>query len=301
MDRIRLFVQLVRPLFLLGGFLVYALGVGMAKYLGAPVDWGIYLVGQAWVTTLQLCTHFLNEYYNSPEDAQNPNRTPFSGGSGATGEGKIPRRNVMLFALTCLTVLASLTVLMIAQVKPDPVVWWIMGFAFLGAFFYSTPPVRLEASGYGELTTTILVAVLVPAFSFILQYGDLHRLIPMSTFPLAFMHLAMMIAIEFPDYSTDSRIGKNTLLVRMGWKNGILVHDISILVTYLLLVLAFSFGFPRSVTLAALLTFPFGLLQMWQMRRIAIGLKPMWTALTMNAVVSFGTLVYMLAFAFWIS
>ena len=273
----------------------------MAKFLGAQVDWTIYLIGQAWVTTLQLCTHFLNEYYNAPEDSQNPNRTPFSGGSGATGEDKVPRRSVFLFAMTCLTVLASLTVLMIAQVKPDPVVWGIMVVGFLGAFFYSTPPVRLEASGYGELTTTILVAVLVPAFSFVLQYGDLHRLIPMSTFPLAFMHLAMMIAIEFPDYSTDLRGRKNTLLVRMGWKNGIVMHDISILASYLLLVLAFSFGFPRNATLAGLLTFPFGLLQMWQMRRIAIGLKPLWTALTLNAVVSFGTLVYMLAFAFWIS
>ncbi len=91
MDRLLLFFRLIRPLFLLGGLLVYALGVGIADYLGQEIDWGIYLLGQAWVTTLQLCTHFLNEYFNAPDDEQNRNRTLFSGGSGAVGEGRLPR------------------------------------------------------------------------------------------------------------------------------------------------------------------------------------------------------------------
>jgi 1,4-dihydroxy-2-naphthoate octaprenyltransferase len=110
----------------------------------------------------------------------------------------------------------------------------------------------------------------------------------------------MMIAIEFPDYATDLKTGKQTLLVRMGWKNGILVHNICILFAYLLVVLAFSLGFPRQVALAALLTIPFGLLQFWQMLRISAGQKPSWQALTLNAVLSFGTMAYMLAFSFWI-
>ena len=299
MERLLLFVRLIRPLFLLGGLLVYALGVGIARYLGQEIDWGIYLLGQAWVTTLQLCTHFLNEYYNAPADEQNRNRTPFSGGSGTVGEGRLPRHSVLLFALTCLTVLASLTVLFIAEQGSQPVAYMIMGLGFLGAFFYSVPPVRLESSGYGELTTSILVAILVPTYAFVLQSGELHRLLPMTTFPLAFYHLAMMIAIEFPDYATDLKTGKQTLLVRMGWKNGFLIHNISILVAYLLVVLAFSFGFPRTVALAALLTIPFGLLEIWQMYRIAAGKKPSWQALTLNAVVGFGALAYMMAFAFW--
>ena len=58
---IRLFVRLSRPFFLLGSALVYALGVGIARYLGISIDWGLYLLGQAWVTTLQLATHYFNE------------------------------------------------------------------------------------------------------------------------------------------------------------------------------------------------------------------------------------------------
>jgi 1,4-dihydroxy-2-naphthoate octaprenyltransferase len=77
-----LFIRLARPHFLIGGILLFALGGGIARYLGHSIDWGIYFLGQAWVTMMQLSTHFLNEFYNAPADADNQNRTLFTGGSG---------------------------------------------------------------------------------------------------------------------------------------------------------------------------------------------------------------------------
>jgi hypothetical protein len=44
------FIRLTRPLFLLGVAIVYALGAGIARYLGVEIDWNAYLLGQAWVT-----------------------------------------------------------------------------------------------------------------------------------------------------------------------------------------------------------------------------------------------------------
>jgi len=98
MKSVSLFLRLSRPLFLIGGFLLYALGAGIARYLGYPIHWGIYLVGQVWVTLLQLSTQFLNEYYDAPADEDNFNRTPLTGGSGALGEGRLPRRVALLAA-----------------------------------------------------------------------------------------------------------------------------------------------------------------------------------------------------------
>ena len=103
MQRIRLLILLSRPLFLLGGALVYGLGVGIARYLGTPIDWSLYIIGQAYVTTMQLSAQYLNEYFDAPADQKNPNRTPFSGGSGAVGEGKLSQETVMWAALTTLT------------------------------------------------------------------------------------------------------------------------------------------------------------------------------------------------------
>ena len=299
MHRIRLIFLLSRPLFLLGGALVYALGAGIARYLGAPIDWGLYVLGQAYVTTMQLSAQYLNEYFDAPADQDNPNRTPFSGGSGAVGKGKLSQETVMWAALTALTILASLTVVLISVTPLSPLLITIVVLAFLGSFFYSAQPIKLAHSGYGELTTSVLVANLVPIFAFVLQYGELHRLLVMSTFPLTTLHLAMMIVFEFPDYLNDLKYEKPTLLVRVGWERGMVLHNILILTGFLLLGLAATFGLPLAIVLPAFIPLPLGLLQIWQMRRIAGGGKPSWTTMGFTAVVLFGSVAYLLAFTFW--
>ena len=299
MRSIRLFFILSRPLFLVGGVLVYALGAGIARYLGTPIDWGLYVLGQIFVTTMQLSAQYLNEYYDSPADRDNPNRTPFSGGSGAIGEGKLSRETVMWASLTTLTILASLTVVLINVATVSPLLITIVVLAFLASFFYSVPPVRLAYSGYGELTTSILVANLVPIFAFVLQFQELHRLLAMSTFPLTNLHLAMMIIFEFPDYLNDIKHDKLTLLVRVGWQRGMVLHNILILSAFLLLGLAVTFGLPLAIVMPAFIPLPLGLLQIWQMRRIGAGAKPNWTTMGLTAVVLFASVAYLLAFTFW--
>lgn len=298
---ILLFIQMTRPLFLVGGVLLYALGVGISRYLGGTVDWTAYWLGQLWVTLLQLSAHYLNEYYDAIEDQTNRNRTPFSGGSGAVGPGKLTRRTALLAAMTTLAILASVTVLLINQVALSPVALLIMVVAFLAAFFYSVPPIRLAGTGYGELTTSVLVAYLVPAYSFVLQEGDLHRLIAMAALPLTVLHLAMLLAFEVPDYANDLKREKRTLLVRLGWQTGMVLHNLLVLIAFFLLALAAAFGLPLSIALPAFLPFPLALLQVWQMRRIAAGAKPNWRALTLNALTLFGATAYLLTFAFWIN
>jgi 1,4-dihydroxy-2-naphthoate octaprenyltransferase len=296
---LRLFIRLTRPLFLVGVMVVYALGAGIARYLGHDIQWGVYWLGQTWVTLLQLSTQYLNEYYNAPADQVNPNRTLLTGGSGALGPGKLPRRVALMAALVCLAVLASFTVLLMSTGALNPTAYLIMGMAFLGSFFYSTPPVRLESSGYGELTTSALVGLMVPGFAFTLQVGELHRLVAMVGFPLFAAHLSMLIAFTLPDYATDQKYDKRTLLVRMGWQAAMFLHNVMILTAYVLLLGARAFDFPTFATVAGLLSLPVGVFQIWQMNRIANGAPVNWNALTIGATAQFFLLVYLLAFAFW--
>jgi len=301
MRSLRQFVQLSRPLFLVGVFFLYALGVGIAHYLGSTIDWVVYIQGQIWVTLLQLSTQYLNEYFNAPADQANPNRNFLTGGSGVLGEGKLPRRTPLIAAVTCLAILASMTVVIISNINLPSEAVLIMVLAFLGAFFYSVPPVRLEASGYGELTTTILVAFMVPAYAYILQTGELHRMIAMSAFPLAATHMSMLLAFELPDFATDAKFGKRTIMVRLGWQNGMILHNILILSAFLLISLAGLFGYPRFALIAGLLPLPLGLFQIWQMRNIANGARPNWNALTIGSAALFASMTYLIGFAFWIN
>lgn len=300
LNSIRLLIKLSRPLFLLGAALVYALGVGIANYLGITIDWGLYLLGQAWVTTLQLATHYFNEYFDAPADAANNSRTLFSGGSGALGEAGLPREVALWAGIAALTAATSFTVMLMRATEINPAMMLIMALIFFGAFFYSMPPLRLAESGYGELTTSVVVASLVPALAFILQSGQIHRLVAMSTFPLIALHLAMMLAFELPDYASDLKFEKLTLMVRLGWERGMQLHNLLILCAYLLIGVAMLLGFPSSVGLPALLSLPLGLVQIWYMTRIAAGVKPNWNLLGGLAVMVFGVTVYLLTFSFWI-
>ena len=52
MASIRYFFQLSRPIFLAGVAVLYALGAGIAHYLGATISWEAYILGQVWVRGL---------------------------------------------------------------------------------------------------------------------------------------------------------------------------------------------------------------------------------------------------------
>jgi 1,4-dihydroxy-2-naphthoate octaprenyltransferase len=295
----QLFIQLSRPLFLLGAIILFALGVGIAKYLGAAIDWGLYFLGQAWITMIQLSNHYLNEYFDFQADAHNRERTPFSGGSGALGPEKLPRSVAFWAAVTALTVAASITVLLLQYIEFRTDLLFLMILIFTGAFFYSVPPMRLLSTGYGELITSIIVSNLVPAFAFLLQSQEYHRLLAMSTFPLTALHLAMMITFELPDYATDIKYEKRTLLVRLGWQRGMVLHNLLILTSYILLVIALIYGMPLLIVLPAILLFPIGLFQIWSINRLANGAKPNWRLLTLIAVLLYSLTAYLLAFSYW--
>ncbi len=225
---------------------------------------------------------------------------PYSRAAAGPGTRKgLPRRTPLLAAATTLTVGAVLVVLLYRDRLLSLPVTMILILAFLGSVLYSVPPVRLVGSGYGELTTSILVANLVPAFAFLLQAGELHRLVAMATFPLTALHIAMLIAFSLPDYATDLKYGKRTMLIRLGWQRGMRLHNALIVIAYLLLGLAILQGMPLKLAWPGFLTLPVGLFQIIQMRQIENGAPARWNLLTFTAIATFALTAYFLTFSFW--
>src|SRR5262245_31255498 len=78
--RVIAFVRLGRPLFLTGGFVLYALGAAIAAHQGAVIDWTRYVWGQLAITATQLMTHYCNDYFDFAADRANATPTRWSGG-----------------------------------------------------------------------------------------------------------------------------------------------------------------------------------------------------------------------------
>ncbi len=294
------FLRLSRPIFLLGGIALYALGALVARYEGYPLDWGAYLVGQLFVSSLQLMTHYLNEYWDMEVDQLNKSRTLFSGGSGVLSGGELPREVALNAAFVCMAANSASAIALVFQYRAGPAAWAIMLLALLGALFYSSPPLKLASTGYGELTASVIVAGLVPAFAHLLQTGRPSLLILLATAPLVVFHYAMLIAFEFPDFLSDEAAGKKTLLVRIGRRNGAALHN-TLIVAALVLATANSFiGLPIKVAISVAITAPLALWQVISVRNLQRGEPVSFQRLTFGAVALFALTTYFIAFSFWV-
>lgn len=298
---LRLFVQLSRPILVLSAALLFVLGTGVAHYLSGQINWSSFFLGFAWVMLIVLGFQYLHEYFDSAVLYDDPigRHTPFSGGSGAIGKGRLARLVALWAGLTCLTVATSLTFLMVKSQELGAVGAIILGLIFLGELFLVVPPFRVVTSGYGEIVLSIIFVGLFPALALILQGHDLHKLLFMVAFPLTTMHLGMLIALEFPDYAVDLQRGKTPIIVRIGWQMGMLLHNILILGSFVIIGMAFVFQFPLRLGWPVFLVLPVGLFQIWMMNRIGDGAKPNWNLLVLVALSTFGLTAYIITFALW--
>lgn len=286
-------IRVSRPQLLLGAALVYGLGAAIASYLGRDIHAGTYVVGQAMITLIQCMAHFLNEYFDVNNEQNNLNNTLRSGANNGRDAAAPARQMVLNAAIICAALAGVLASVFLIRGIIPLLAWIILLLIFLGAFFYNVPPIHLATSGYGEVTTSVLVGALLPVFAFTIQTGELHRLLLMSGTPLVALHFAMMITFELRDYAGDLKRGKQTLTVRLGWATAMRLHDIALLFAILSFVVAFISGFPRRVAIGAVIALPLALAQIWQMGRIRGGFPVRWRTLTLSAVGLFGLTVYL--------
>lgn len=256
MRRVHAFIALIRlgrPLFLGGGFILYALGALVARRHGHAIDLHRYAIGQCAVTAFQLMTHYANDYFDYEADRANLTPTKWSGGSRVLPAGDLPR-HVALIAAIVLAILGS-----IAAVASGAIITFAAILAL--AWFYSAPPLRLCASGFGELTTAIVVCVLVPWVGFAMQAPDRIGLatLALAIVPLALLQIAMLLAIEFPDAAGDAATGKRTLVVRLGAARAAKLYVAITALAYAWLPVAYLLGLPARVALAAAIPAPIAL------------------------------------------
>ena len=283
------FWRVARPLSLLAGILLYALGGGIANYLGYSIDWTAYWLGQAALTALQLSSYFLREYFDRVGRPL-PRRE----------EKGPPDAAFLQIAATALTAGAVLTVLMLAIGKLNLAAFVFLGVAVLLSIAYAVPPMRLVYSGYGELVMAILMTNLFPSLAYLLQVGELHRLLAMLTFPLTFLYLAGMLARSLQSYMEDLRHERSTMLLRMGWQRGMNMHNLLVLLAYFLLAAAMLMGLPWQLALPGFLSLPVAMFQVWQIAGIANGAKPRWRLLSITTMATVAFAVYFLNLALWI-
>jgi 1,4-dihydroxy-2-naphthoate polyprenyltransferase len=260
-------IRLGRPLFLIGGFALHALGVSMALVSGASLDPAALLWGQVAITAIQIMTHYSNDYFDLAADRANQTPTRWSGGSRVLVEGHVQPRAALLTALASGVVGLGASCWLAFAVRTGPLTLPLLLLALIVAWSYSSPPLSLNKRGLGEIAGGLLITGLTPLVGFYLQAGRLALLPFLAVFPLACLQVAMLIIINYPDADGDRAAGKHTLLYHLGPERAARLYLGVLALAYLPLPLLVWWGLPGVVALALLLPGPLAAWQAWRMAR----------------------------------
>lgn len=264
--RILFALRLGRPQFLLGGLLLHWLGAAMAYAAGFAISLPALLVGQAAVSTIQLMTHYCNDYFDLAADVANLTPTRWSGGSRVLPHGWIAPRIALRLAIGLGALGAGLALLLALAIRPGPLTFPLMIAALLLAWSYSAPPLRLHSRGLGEPTAALLVTGLTPLVGFYLQSGGLGPAL-LGVLPLCCMQFAMLLAIEFPDAAGDAAAGKRTLVVSLGGAKAARLHAAALLAAYAMPPALVWLGLPLLAAASIGLGLPIAAWQAWRTLR----------------------------------
>jgi 1,4-dihydroxy-2-naphthoate octaprenyltransferase len=288
----RTVLKLARPQLLLLDALTYCLGGGISRYLGRPFLPAAFGLGLLVVLAIQAATCWLVEYFRL-------SLTPLSKGE-TPRDREFLRTSLFQSAMALLTVCGAIIVtLFIARLLPLPA-----GFLFclIVIIFvaYAIPPMHLSEAGYGELAQATALGTLFPAFAFLLQFGEFHRILTFATFPLTLLALAYFLVNDFPNFATDLKYGRHSLLTRLTWQRAIPIHHLLVLVSFLFFAISPFLGFPWGLVWPVFLALPFAVIQIAWLQRIARGGRTHWKILVPFSGAVFGLTIYLLALTFWI-
>ena len=285
-------LRLSRPLNILFAALTYILGAGIAQYLGVAQDVTVFWLGLGGVVLVQFSMGLLAE-------ALRPVDQPSDDDSHRAERVNL-RRFALMISVGTLAAAGLIAILLEYANVLSPSVMLFLGLSLFVALAYAVPPLRLVDAGFGEFALAVHIAVIAPAIGFSLQYGEYHRLVSIASFPLTMLALAYFLVVDFPTFAVDEKYDRRTLLREVGWQRAVSLHNGLIIGAYLMLASARLFGLSWALLWPAMLTLPFAIFQIWQLRNISMGAKPVWNLLTVNALAVFGLTAYLLTFAFWL-
>lgn len=234
-----LLLRETRPPFLTASLVPVMLGTAVAWALAGGVSWGLFLLAALAGVLLHMGTNIANDYFDHISRNDEVNREfirPFSGGSRLIQLGLLTPLEVLTESLVCF-VLGSLIGLYLAWVVGP----WILVlglFALLSGIFYTGRPFNWANRGLGEVLVGLNFGPLMVLGAYYVQTQSFSLVPLVASLPLGLLITAVLYINEFPDYTADKEVGKNTWVVRIGRKRAVVVYTAIMGVVYLFLLAA---------------------------------------------------------------
>jgi len=151
---------------------------------------------------------------------------------------------------------------------------------------------------YRWMTDGIIISPILLFWGASLAKLDSTPILFFLSLPLLFFYLASQTSLQFETYAEDLKKGQQALLVSIGWEHGMTLHHILVALGYLGLGFYLYISGAWVIAWPVLLMMSVSLFEIWQLQRIAGGMRPNWGLLKATAITQYLGILYILLFAF---
>ena len=234
-ETMKAWFQASRPPFFIATFIPLAIGWVLAGADGHWHSWRFLLVALGSFF-IHLVTNLANDYFDHLHGTDDGLSI---GGSRVLQEGKISLQTLKKAIILLYSAAFMIALYLIISLEIWLMIPFVL-FSFFSSFFYVAPPIRYGYHGLGEVFVAINMGPIMVVGTYWVVTGSPGWLPFYLSLPIGLMVASILYYQNIPDIDTDQRVGKNTLAVRLGYKNavhGLIVLFIAIYGSIILLIL----------------------------------------------------------------
>ncbi len=256
-------VATARLPFLTASLIPVLVGTFVAWAQGWKFDILNFVLTLAGMALMHIGANISNDYYDylSGTDDINEERVPpFTGGSRMIQLGVNSPQATRNYALLSYALASLIGVVLYFRVG-----WPIIAIGAFGLFcgwFYTAPPVRLSATGFGEVFLYLNFGVVPVLGSYLTQTGTLNPANAnvlealLASIPVACFITMVLWINQYPDAKADEAAGKRHLVVRLGKKRAVWGYILLLVIAYVDVVASVILGRMALGALTMLLSLP---------------------------------------------
>ena len=225
MPPIGVIIRETRSEFLTASVIPVLLGATVAYSETGRLDWTLLLLTFAGAACLHIGTNVANDYYDhlSGNDPANVKYIrPFTGGSRLIQDGLITPRAV--FTISIAFFAAGIAIGVVLTLLKGPIIILFGAAGLLSGYFYTAPPLRFAHHGLGEGIVGINFGLLIGIGTYYVQTGGVSSAAIVASLPLTLLVASIIVINEFQDSEADARVGKRTLVVRLGLRRSVYLY-----------------------------------------------------------------------------
>jgi 1,4-dihydroxy-2-naphthoate polyprenyltransferase len=213
----KLYLEELRAPFFSASILPVILGTMIAWARTGLLRLDMFLLTLLGGVLLHAGTNVVNDYYDhvsGNDEANTQFVRPFTGGSRMIQKGLLTPKEVLIEGLLCFALGSLIGIYLTFRV--GKVVLLLGAIGVVSGFFYTAPPLRIVATGFGEILVGLNFGTLMTLGSFYVQTQRLSWEPVWASFPLALLIAAVLYINEFQDCEADRAVGKTHWVVRVG-------------------------------------------------------------------------------------